>query len=108
MPLLPPFFLVAFLANGSHAVSEEDPFPNFKWNIIEESKFPISEKEMEIMLRYDARVSDVTEVYWASQNDREPTPQAIRRAMGKHNITDDPRLSEAERRFVALFLPQLR
>ena len=108
MPLLPLFFLVAFLTTGSHGVTEEDPFPDFKWNIFEESKFPISDKEMEIMLRYDARVSDVTEAYWASLNDRESIPRAIRRAMGKLNITDDPYLSEVERRFVALFLPHLR
>jgi hypothetical protein len=108
MPLLPLFFLVAFLTTGSHGVSEEDPLLDFEWNIFEESQFPISDKEMKIMLRYDARVSDVTEVYLRSLNDRESIPRAIRRAMGKLNITDDPHLSEAERRFVALFLPQLR
>ena len=80
---------------------------NFRWNLAKEDKFPMTDRDVDILLRYDARVGPVTQTYWKSRSNGDSIPRALRRAMRKEVISDDPKLTDSEKRFASLFLPQL-
>ena len=95
------------LLQGFATIAPNDPLATYKWDVVKEGKFPMTDQEVEILLRYDARVQLVTPIYWKNRSNNESVPRSIRRAMGKQIVSDSPTLSPEERRFASIFLPQL-
>ena len=107
MTFLSHILLLSTLLQAFATLSPNDPLATYKWDVVKEGKFPMTDREVEILLRYDARVRLVTPIYWENRSNNESVPRSLRRAMGKQIISDSPTLSPEERRFASIFLPHL-